>query len=192
MTNPSNHKDHAEHLPQLVRGPGRRGSLPVKRAVATIAASLGLAALAAGCGGSNHTRASSDSSHGLLAQYFAQSRCMRSHGVPNFPDPTTSGGIGIILPPGFNTNSPAFLAAQQACQALGPTAHPVASSPDKVAAEVKVARCMRSHGLPNFPDPNGQGVLDRSKFDEGSAAFKSAANACKSVITAAGPLDIRR
>jgi hypothetical protein len=50
---------------------------------------------------------------------FAQ--CMRSHGVPNFPDPQVSGGhVTMQLSPssGIDPNSPAFQSAQQACQSL--------------------------------------------------------------------------
>ena len=48
------------------------------------------------------------------------SRCMRSHGVPNFPDPqfqtAPGGGFGVkIGGPGVNPSSPAFQAAQKAC-----------------------------------------------------------------------------
>jgi hypothetical protein len=193
MTSASSHEDHTEPAPELARGPGRRPALPVRRAAATIAALLGLAALAAGCGGSNndnHTPAASAASSRLMAQFLAYARCMRSHGVPNFPDPTTSGGIGIILPHSFNTNSPAYLAANQACQALAPAAHPTTptTSAHKLAAELKAARCMRSHGLPSFPDPNGQGTFDLSKFDKSSPAFKTAYNACKSLIAAVARL----
>ena len=190
MNTPSNDERDGEQLPQPTRGPARRRSLPLKRTAATVVASLGLAALAAGCGGGGHSPASSASSSMLLAQFVAYSRCMRSHGVSNYPDPTTSGGIGINLPHSFNTNSPAYLAASQACKALAPVGHPTTGSPDKIAAEVKVARCMRSHGDPSFPDPNSQGGFDRSKFDESSPAFKTAGNACKSLIAAMGPIPV--
>jgi hypothetical protein len=49
---------------------------------------------------------------------------------------------------------------------------------------------MRSHGLPSFPDPNGQGQLDRSKLDVSSPAFSTAYNACKSLIAAAGQITV--
>ena len=203
MNTPSNDERDGEQLPQPTRGPARRRSLPLKRTAATVVALLGLAALAAGCGGSNgpgvpgggsgkstHHAPGSASSGGVMAQFVAYSRCMRSHGVSNYPDPTTSGGIGINLPHSFNTNSPAYLAARQACNALAPVGHPTTGSPDKIAAEVKVARCMRSHGDPSFPDPNSQGGFDRSKFDESSPAFKTARNACKSLIAAMGPIPV--
>ena len=42
---------------------------------------------------------------------------MRKHGVPNYPDPTFSGGeMGIqIGGPGDNPQSPAFQNAQKVC-----------------------------------------------------------------------------
>ena len=156
---------------------------------------LGLAVLAAGCGGSSNSNHTPASSSELMAQFLGVSRCMRSHGVPDFPDPTTSGGIGIVLPhvgPGsdLNPDNPKYKAANQACQTLGPVAHPTTASAPKLAAEVKVARCMRSHGLPSFPDPNGQGQFDRSRLDESSPALKTAYNGCKSLIAAAGPITV--
>jgi hypothetical protein len=54
---------------------------------------------------------------------FAQ--CMRSHGVPNFPDPQIQsgpgGGIGVRIGgpgSGINPQSPAFQSAQRACGKL--------------------------------------------------------------------------
>jgi hypothetical protein len=44
------------------------------------------------------------------------SKCMRAHGVADFPDPSASnGGIGYNLA-GVNTQSPQYRSAQQACQ----------------------------------------------------------------------------
>jgi hypothetical protein len=199
----SNHDDHAERTPEPARALRRRRPLPVRPIVATIAAMLGLAVLASGCGGSNgpgvagsgsstsnQTPGSTASSGGLAGQFVAYARCMRRDGVPDFPDPTTSGGVGIILPSGLDPNSPAFKAASQTCRALAPAAHPTTVSAQKLAAEVKMARCMRAHGLPSFPDPNSQGEFDRSKFGESSPAFQTASRACKSLIAAAGPLPV--
>jgi hypothetical protein len=49
---------------------------------------------------------------------------MRSHGVTNFPDPTTPGG-GVSLrvnagPGGVDPSSPGFQSAQNACASLQP------------------------------------------------------------------------
>ena len=78
--------------------------------------------------------------------------------------------------------NPGFVAADTACRALLPGAGqpPAPLSAQRIAAEVTWARCMRSHDLPNFPDPNSQGAFDSSRFDESSPAFQSASNACSS------------
>ena len=85
------------------------------------------------------------------ALQFAQ--CMRAHGVSNFPDPT---GQGIQIAPGsgINPQSPAFQRAQNACKQYLPNggAPPVTSSQDTAAA-LAFAKCMRAHGVPDFPDP---------------------------------------
>ena len=47
---------------------------------------------------------------------------MQTHGVPQFPDPTSNGAIG--LPPGVDPNSPQFQKAFQACQSLLPNNGP--------------------------------------------------------------------
>ena len=89
MTSTSNREHDAEHVSG---GPGRRPSLPIER-TAAIAALLGLAVLTAGCGSSN--RPGNASSESVKAQFLAYARCMRSHGVSDFPDPTTSPGGGV-------------------------------------------------------------------------------------------------
>jgi hypothetical protein len=68
------------------------------------------------------------------ARALAMSRCMRSHGVPNFPDPQfqsgPGGGFGIRLNgAGINPNSPAFQAAQKACGSIFGGAPTVAKAP---------------------------------------------------------------
>ena len=46
--------------------------------------------------------------------------CMRSHGLPNFPDPTESpNGISLRLN-GVDPNSAQFRSAQTACRSLSP------------------------------------------------------------------------
>ncbi len=43
---------------------------------------------------------------------------------------------------------------------------------------VDFARCMRTHGIPNFPDPNGQGQVTMNGVDPQSASFEAAQRAC--------------
>jgi hypothetical protein len=51
-----------------------------------------------------------------IAVAVTNAKCMRSHGVPNLPDPTflASGGNSVSLD-GINTRSPAFKHAQAEC-----------------------------------------------------------------------------
>jgi hypothetical protein len=178
--------------------PKGRHVLMVMKWTAAMAAVVGFAILAAGCGGSNSPGAARGSS-ALFAKFLAYSRCMHSHGISDFPDPTTSpgGGVGINVNGGpgsdLNKHNPRFKAANQACRSLEPggTSGTPQQSSQKIAAEVKWARCMRSHGLPSFPDPNSQGAFDRSKFDESTPAFQSASTACQSLMSAVGPIPVQ-
>jgi hypothetical protein len=79
---------------------------------------------------------------------------MRSHGVPNFPDPSHGGG-GIQIPNGINPQSPAFQAAQKTCFKLLPGGGPGGGkvSESRKLAMLKLSRCMRAHGVTSFPDP---------------------------------------
>jgi hypothetical protein len=56
-----------------------------------------------------------------MRKLLAVSRCMRTHGVPNFPDPNPTTGA-LNTPAGIDKNSPQVLAALQACSSLGKAA----------------------------------------------------------------------
>jgi hypothetical protein len=105
----------------------------------------------AACGSSNRPAAAPGS--GGAAQFLAFSKCMRSHGVPDFPDPS-GGGIHISAGSGINLFSPAFKAAHAACKqdlpGGGPGAGPSGPAREQLFA---VSRCMRAHGVTGFPDP---------------------------------------
>jgi hypothetical protein len=185
----------ADQLDRL--GPRDR---PRLRAATTLTTTLlGLVVVVAGCGGgAKAPNVAGAGPPGSLAQLESYSKCMRSHGISDFPDPTPNpggpgGGINLNGGPGsdLDPNNPRFNAANQSCQPLlaGGSKAPAASA-GKIAAEVKLAHCMRSHGLPSFPDPNGQGAFDRSKIDENSPAFQSASKACQSLAQAAGPIPV--
>ena len=53
----------------------------------------------------------------------------------------------------------------------------------------KYSACMRKHGVTNFPDPNGQGVITIHSgmgIDPGSPAFRSARNTCEKLLPNGG------
>ena len=96
------------------------------------------------------------------------SHCMRSQGVPNYPDPASGGGIPKVNAQELGVSDSQLQAAQQACQHMLPNAEsfqqqsqqclmagdcPQALVQQMLTAERKFARCMRSHGVPNWPDP---------------------------------------
>jgi hypothetical protein len=127
----------------------------------------------------------SASSAGARELVFA--RCMRSHGVQNFPDPDPQGGF-----PPFDTgvSKQKSTAANQACKHLLPrTGGGTGSRGDrqKLAFALTVARCMRSRGFPTYPDPTASGAasqgsgirFDGTGIDPKSPQFQSAENNCE-------------
>jgi hypothetical protein len=58
------------------------------------------------------------------------SRCVRSHGVPNFPDPDVTGRIPDPGSVGVDQGSPKFQAANEACGAYRPPYMPSNSAYD--------------------------------------------------------------
>lgn len=155
----------------------------------------------AACG----TGASSYSASGSAAQsdsnnaaFINFSKCMRTHGVPNFPDPGGGGGIQLSSSSGINPFSPAFKAAQSHCRKLLPGGGPPTGPPSAQAerAALETSDCMRKHGVSGFPDPTlkapsspaGYGAIeDRggvilaipSTINMQSPAFQQAAKACQ-------------
>jgi hypothetical protein len=154
----------------------------------------GLALLAAGCGGSSPSAAGSSatpssSAAGAQGKGLAYTACMRSHGVPNFPDPNSDGHISITPADGIKINSPQFQSAQKACQSLSPGAGTPAQQAQHVAAALKYAKCMRSHGITSFPDPNAQGGFQiqnpQGNMNPSSPQNKSAQKACQHYLSQA-------
>jgi hypothetical protein len=177
------------------------------RACLLAVAALMTGVLVAGCGGSSHgPTAAGRAGSGLPAPdpgaALAFARCMRSSGVPNFPDPKPGGGLLFPLGAGINPSSPAVQTAQAKCRKLlagggppgaGSTTHPSAQTLEKL---VTIARCMRRHGVPQFPDPrtsvpaNPTGIQDITDFDGAILLFPSTINlqspAYKQALTACG------
>ena len=165
------------------------GACPMRTFVALITVLCVAACGGTGPSGKTGTNAKAASD---LALKFAS--CMRVNGVPNFPDPSSSGEIQIAPGSGLNPQSPAFEAAQKRCGKLLPGGNPGPRKPSKAqfAAALAFARCMRSHGLPNFPDPlasfpAGSGPIIALRgmmfkpgpgLDPVSPAFRQAASHC--------------
>ena len=130
-----------------------------------------------------------------LAQGLAYSQCMRNHGMPNFPDPipTPSGGYGFHMPRGsngINPQSPAYVAAQEACKSLAPQWWTGGQqlSPAQEQAWLTWAKCIRANGVPDFADPtfSGGGVHITGGGEGSSPQLQAAQQACKSQMPSAG------
>ncbi len=153
-----------------------------------------MALLTAACGGTS-TGAGGSSSTGastLHQEELAVARCMRSHGVPDFPDPDSNGNFHV----GNNSVSGQETAANQVCNHLlnVGTQLNAAQTQHTLSQLVKYAQCMRAHGVPNFPDPQitngGIGVPGGFTFDtsglglhQKSPQYQAAARACQSLAT---------
>ena len=124
------------------------------------------------------------------AEALQYAACMRSHGVPDFPDPTVqngSVGFSVTAGDGVDQNSPQYQSARQACSSLrgGGTAN---SGSGNLAKELKFAQCMRSHGVPDFPDPNKNGGFSgTSTVNPSSPAFQKAQSTCMQLSGLGGP-----
>jgi predicted small lipoprotein YifL len=107
---------------------------------------LALIALTA-CGSSGKPSSPASSAY---AKAVRTADCMRSHGVPNYPDPSANGPYETPI-----SSSPAFQAAMKTCGIFAPGAGGGLGPPSEQhrLLAVAFAKCMRKHGLPGFPDP---------------------------------------
>jgi hypothetical protein len=157
------------------------------------AAVLSAAVLVAGCGSAApDTGTSAQSLTNPVATAYKFSTCMRQHGVADFPDPrvTSSPGqqrIAIHVPPDAHTVQ--FAAAQKACRGImpGPSNGDLAAQAQQQRVHkqglLSFARCVRQHGITNFPDPDAQGqlsqqMLSTAGIDVHAPSVLAAARAC--------------
>jgi hypothetical protein len=158
-----------------------------------IATATLLAACGAGSGGTPNAGGSPNS-----ASAVAYTQCVRSHGVPDYPGPNTSGQLQKITPSNeaqLGVSDSRFNAAQVACQRLWPYQAPTqAQQRQQLTNDLKFARCMRAHGVP-VPDPvsgpdGPRFVISVSKdgFDPSSPQVLSRAHQCEDVLPAGSGL----
>ena len=175
------------------RGSHRRRAGPLAAALIAVgllaAASGGPAGPGVANAGPTSSASPSGSGHGGALAY---SRCMRAHGITKFPDPDIHGNLGLNAGPGtgIDPNSPQYKAADQACKHLMPAPNPSQAAQDRPAL-LRYARCMRAHGVTNFPDPNPGGGIQASAspgsdLDPNNPIYKAANNACKHYMPGGG------
>ncbi len=148
------------------------------KALVTLAALVGMSLFASSCGGSSSVVPP------VGAVAFAH--CMRSSGVPNWPDPGSSGAFdkSKLTSQELGASSARVQSAQHACQHLLPNGGhgPNAAQLQHVKEQgLQFARCVRAHGVPSFPDPASDGRIPdpgRVGINQGSPKFEAANQAC--------------
>jgi hypothetical protein len=167
-----------------------RRRLPIILGSALVVVAFAL--LAAGCGGgggstgshvaqlsTSTTRTSPPSRGSTHDQALAYVRCIRSHGVPLWPDPESSGSFAksALTPHQLGVSSSQIGTAQKACVSLAPT-YSATPQPHVLAQALRFSRCMRAHGAANFPDPESDGAIVIPHAMESSPAYLAALHFC--------------
>jgi hypothetical protein len=111
--------------------------------------------------------------------------CMRSNGVPSFPDPNAQGAISLS---GLDPNSPALQKAMQTCQKEMPNGGALTPAQQAQQSQqlLEFSACMRSHGLPSFPEPKRDTLTLGAGIDSNSPQFQAAQKACASLAPGGG------
>jgi len=165
----------------------------VLMAAATVLMTCGLAA----CGSSSTPSssasagdASSGPSSAIETQYryavkFA--RCMRAHGVPQFPDPRNPGGFPQATINRLNDTAPAYDEAYNQCDPLLPNAGAPTRAQDAatLVKAVAVAKCERAHGIdigdPSL-QPNGQLEFSMANVNPNAPNFNKIGDLCEKKV----------
>lgn len=182
-------------------------SRPRTITVATAVVAIGLVAAACGgasagpgvasLGASTTTTLPATSQTASPTDYsedVAYAQCMRPHGLPSFPDPNAQGDF-LIRRGGFSGQQ--FQKANAACEHLEPNGgkQTAAENAEVLKLALEASACMRSHGVPSFPDPTSgpDGGLElrvggRGGLNPNSSAFKNAMRACQSLFNEFGAI----
>jgi|SRR5271155_1904865 len=131
---------------------------------------------------------SPESSASTQQKIVAYGQCMRTHGVPNFPDAGGGGSKQAVVRALQEVSNSQAEAAQTDCQRLRPNGGEPSQAElaQHLSDLLAFARCIRTHGIPNFPDPTSSGqvtheMLGKAGINVHQPAVLQAADACVSV-----------
>lgn len=151
----------------------------------------GLVLLAAACGGSPSSTGSGSAASQVGINY---ADCMRSHGVPKYPDPSGTNELANGLPKvslqQLGVSGAQYQAAQSACAHLLPNGGQLTQSQSQrdLNAMRRFARCMRSQGVPTWPDPTngpagwGFDLVHSRGFDPNSQQIENKMDVCQRAL----------
>jgi hypothetical protein len=161
---------------------GKQGVIPAM-ALGTVAALAAVSACSAAgaAGGPSVSAAGTPTSEAAVLHEYVM--CVRAHGVPEFPDGSVD-SHGVVSFPDSAPRIPD--SAVGACQVYfnrlppQPTASP-AVPPQLFHELLSFARCMRGHGVTDWPDPSPNGVffLDSRLIAAGKLGFYRQSQACQ-------------
>jgi hypothetical protein len=188
--NEQHHDERVASTPSTANPRGQRAR--ISRAGLIAAAFLATSMIATGCGaGSSPSAAQKGSIASPSRSALAFTNCMRTHGEPNMSEPVIDGqSAHIRVAPGMDPNSAQFTGANNACKHLlpangVPTENPI--TPGDQTDYLKATACMRSHGVPDFPDPvfhnnNVAFQTPGTRIDTNSPQYQSAVATCQRLI----------
>jgi hypothetical protein len=114
------------------------------------------------------------------------SECVRENGVSDFPDPKPSGEFPDF---GVSVSHEVWRRALRACKELRqPGSLSRVRNPEQQATALKFARCMREHGVTDFPDPvNGEPLVARRRIPSaatpgGMSVLNAAMDKCRDFL----------
>jgi hypothetical protein len=144
-----------------------------------------------GSGGSGGATTTTVGKQNVSALYAKWAQCMRDHGI-NIADPVVDdqGQINITMPQGLSQET--YYTANTSCAALHHAAQTAArggrpaEKRDPTRA-LNFSKCMRAHGLPDFPDPSPGGGIQiqgtaGSDLNPDSPAFQAAQKVCQPIL----------
>lgn len=122
---------------------------------------------------------------------LAFTHCMRTHGVRNFPDPSSDGKLPHFSAQQLGLSDSQLHADEGPCVHLLPNGGaPTQAEQQQLQSQaLEFARCMRSHGMPNWPDPTtdrpghwGFFNLPADRIDLGSPQVRAKVRECDSLV----------
>jgi len=117
-------------------------------------------------------------------QLLKFARCARSHGEPNFPDPSPQGEfVGVAA------GSPELLTANRHCAKYLPAPTPTTGPEPQFIKEIDAyAACMHQHNEPDYPEMTPSGIdrwtmkLPAGVLDPHSPIFQRATATCDKLV----------
>ena len=167
--------------------------LAIVATVAVIGAGCGNGSGGAAGGGSGTTTTHAGTATSTLTpreKAVKLTECMRANGVRDFPDPNASGGFPSY---GVSVSPAEWTKAVHACKSVEPPgSFSSKRTPAQQSAALRFAKCIRAHGVPDFPDPVvGQPLVDTTRIPSsnrpgGMTILNAAMHTCGHVLGPAG------